>query len=174
MKAGIDYIGIYVVAICHDGKDNVLYMHRSEKARDEKNKWNIGAGGTLEMGETLVQCLHRELEEETGMKAGNMQHLGRIEMGKGSTSQRCSIFLAQELTPGKRKLDKTEQDLIVKEILKSEMKSHIYNGTISDSATLESPVPPSCPLPADFAARRGETPVSACPATPFAARRQSE
>ena len=40
MKKGIDCIGIYVVGVCHDGQGNVLYMRRSEKARDEHGKWN--------------------------------------------------------------------------------------------------------------------------------------
>lgn len=72
MKQGIDCVGIYVVAVCHDGNGNVLYAHRSQKARDEQNKWNIGAGGTLEVGESLEECMTREMKEEIG--AGPIQY----------------------------------------------------------------------------------------------------
>ncbi len=80
MKAGIDYVGVYVVAVCHDGEGNVLYTHRSSKARDEQEKWNIGAGGTLEVGETLDECLIRELKEETGADAKEIEYLGHREL----------------------------------------------------------------------------------------------
>lgn len=80
MKAGVDYVGIYVVSVCHDGEGNVLYTHRSSKARDEQEKWNIGAGGTLEVGESLHECLLRELKEETGADAKEIEYLGHREI----------------------------------------------------------------------------------------------
>jgi 8-oxo-dGTP pyrophosphatase MutT (NUDIX family) len=78
----------------------------------------------------------RELEEETGLKAGRITFLGRIDMGKGSSSQGCHVFLAHDLTQGKRNLDTTEQDLIIKEVLKSDIYDMIKSGRITDSATL--------------------------------------
>ncbi len=88
MKAGIDHIGIFVVGILHDGKGNVLYMRRSEKARDEHNKWNIGAGGTLEVGESLEECLRREVKEEAGADIGTVQYLGYRELMRENNDQK--------------------------------------------------------------------------------------
>ena len=86
MKIGIDCIGIYVVGVCHDGQGNVLYMRRSEKARDEHNRWNAGAGGTLEMGETLESCLHREVLEETGAHITDIEYMGHRELFREKSS----------------------------------------------------------------------------------------
>ena len=80
MKQGVDFVGIFVSGICHDGEGNVLYMHRTEKARDEQNKWNIGAGGTLEVGETLETCLAREVKEETDADIKEKEYIGHREI----------------------------------------------------------------------------------------------
>ena len=80
MKPGKDFIGIFVCGICHDGQGEVLYMHRSQKARDEQGKWNIGAGGTLELGETLESCLIREVKEEVDVDVIEKEHIGHREL----------------------------------------------------------------------------------------------
>lgn len=65
MKPGIDYIGIAVTFICHDGQGNFLMHKRSQGARDEQGCWDFG-GGTLEHGEELEAGLQREAREEFG------------------------------------------------------------------------------------------------------------
>lgn len=80
MKPGKEYVGIFVCGICHDGQGQVLYMHRSQKARDEQDRWNIGAGGTLELGETLESCLLREVKEETDADIIEKEYLGHREI----------------------------------------------------------------------------------------------
>lgn len=65
MIKGIDYIGVGVGAIIiENGK--VLLMKRSQKARNQKGKWEIPGGG-LEWGETFKEALHREIKEEVGV-----------------------------------------------------------------------------------------------------------
>lgn len=80
MKKGIDYVGVYVCAICHDNEGNVLFMKRGPKARDERGKWEVGPGGSLEFGETLEESLKREMQEEAGIEPLNMEYLGVREM----------------------------------------------------------------------------------------------
>lgn len=80
MKPGKDFVRIFVCGICHDGEGNVLYMKRSQKARDEQGNWNIGAGGTLELGETLDACLSREVKEETDADIIEKEYLGHREI----------------------------------------------------------------------------------------------
>lgn len=63
MQKGVDYIGNTVVYFCHDGKGNVLLAKRSEKARDEKGRWDIGGGG-IELNDTVLNTLKKEIAEE--------------------------------------------------------------------------------------------------------------
>src|SRR3989338_7265625 len=63
MKQGFDFIGNSVVYFCHDGKGNVVMAKRSQNARDEKGRWDIG-GGALELYETVDQALRKEIKEE--------------------------------------------------------------------------------------------------------------
>lgn len=79
MKKGIDYVGIFVSGICHDGEGKILYRRRGPGARDEQGKWDPGAGGALEVGETIEDCLKRELQEEVGTQPKEFEFLGYME-----------------------------------------------------------------------------------------------
>jgi 8-oxo-dGTP diphosphatase len=63
LRKGIDFVGISVVYFCHDGKGNFVMAKRSNNARDEQGRWDIGAGG-LEYGDTAEETLRKEIKEE--------------------------------------------------------------------------------------------------------------
>lgn len=65
MLPGIDYIGIAVSFMCHDGQGNFLFHKRSQTCRDEKGKWDWGSG-KIEFGEEVEEALRREVREEYG------------------------------------------------------------------------------------------------------------
>ena len=65
MISGIDYPGVGVGFLCHDGQGNFLFHKRSQHCRDEQGKWDWG-GGKLELGETIRQAVEREIKEEYG------------------------------------------------------------------------------------------------------------
>ncbi|MCX6727754.1 MAG: NUDIX domain-containing protein [Candidatus Saccharibacteria bacterium] len=60
---GIDYIGVTINFLVHDGKGNILLQKRSKNCRDEQGRWDIG-GGAVEFGETLDEAVIREVREE--------------------------------------------------------------------------------------------------------------
>ena len=62
-KKGVDFTGVSVVFICHDGNGNILMNKRSQKCRDEHGNWDIG-GGSLEFGHKIEDTLKREIKEE--------------------------------------------------------------------------------------------------------------
>ena len=62
-RRGIDYIGVTVNFLVHDGEGNFLMQKRSINCRDEQGKWDIG-GGALEFGEKLEDAVRREVNEE--------------------------------------------------------------------------------------------------------------
>ncbi len=71
LRAGIDYIGITTPFYCNDGKGNFILHKRSENTRDEKGRWDFGAG-QLQFGEEVEAGLLRELKEEYGV-SGEIQ-----------------------------------------------------------------------------------------------------
>ena len=63
MQKGVDFVGVAVAYLCHDGKGNILFNKRGKNTRDEQGTWDIGAGG-IEIGDTAVETLRKEIKEE--------------------------------------------------------------------------------------------------------------
>lgn len=79
MKKGIDYIGVAVVSFVHDGEGRYLLGLRTENCRDEHNRWEPAGGGGVEIGETFLEALYREMKEEIGVCPKNIEYLGHRE-----------------------------------------------------------------------------------------------
>ena len=75
----------------------------------------------------------RELREETGLLAGTMTALGTLEIAPSTFSQRCSVFLATDLTTGAPQRDLEEQDLRSAWFTRAEVERMILDGVLSDS-----------------------------------------
>jgi len=73
MKIGIDYIGVTTPFYCHDGNGNFLLHKRSEKCRDEHNRWDAGSG-KLEHGLSIKENILKEVLEEYGCR-GEVQEI---------------------------------------------------------------------------------------------------
>ena len=65
--------------LCYIQKDNkYLMLYRIKKDEDiNKGKW-IGIGGKIENDETPVQCLLREVKEETGLTLTSYNYRGIV------------------------------------------------------------------------------------------------
>jgi ADP-ribose pyrophosphatase len=61
--------------------------------------WEVPAG-KLDGGEPPEVCARRELEEETGYRAGRLEPTGEILTTPGFTDERIFLFAAFELVPG--------------------------------------------------------------------------
>jgi ADP-ribose pyrophosphatase len=77
-----------------------------------------------------------ELAEETGMRAGRMERLGRLFFAYGLTGQPFDVWLATELTQGEQALDPEEEGLRVGRFSLARAEEMILDGTIADSATV--------------------------------------
>ncbi len=64
--------------------------------------------GVVEEGEDYEDCARRELEEETGFRAGKIQHIASLLMIPGTSAHRLHFFLAEDLSPGTQNLDQAE------------------------------------------------------------------
>lgn len=66
-------------------------------------------GGVIEKGEDIETAAKRELEEETGLRAGTMTHLGSVYPNPAIMSNKVHFFAADDITDTKTQhLDRDE------------------------------------------------------------------
>ena len=91
--------------------------------------------GTLRPGEDPMACAARELEEETGYRAGKLAHLITIYPTPGYSSEILHIYLARDLRRGVQALEMDENISIV-EMSLDQVLDGIRDGRIRDSKTI--------------------------------------
>lgn len=96
--------------------------------------WEIPEGGA-EPGEAAEACAHRELEEETGFKAGRLEKILEIDLSNSLTDERCVLFVAFDLTPGAANPEPVEV-LQRRSAPFQEVLAKIASGKIRDSLTV--------------------------------------
>ncbi len=82
-----------------DSPDPVVLLIHQYRYATEGVIWEIPAG-TLDPGEEPLACARRELLEETGARATNLEHLTTIYTTPGFTDERIHLFLATGITVG--------------------------------------------------------------------------
>jgi ADP-ribose pyrophosphatase len=91
--------------------------------------------GKLHPQEDPEVCAARELEEETGYRAGHLTLLTRIWTAPGFTDEIISIYRGSALQPGRQQLDHDEVVEVVEWPLDKAI-AEIHNGTIRDAKTI--------------------------------------
>jgi ADP-ribose pyrophosphatase len=64
--------------------------------------------GTLNPGESPEECARRELEEETGYRAGRLTHLATYYVSPGYTNERQMLLRADDCAPSGGAIDPDE------------------------------------------------------------------
>jgi ADP-ribose pyrophosphatase len=90
--------------------------------------------GSVENGESPKECAIRELEEETGYRAGKLEELGWYNPWTRSV-RRAYLFLAKDLSKGEPKPDLAEQ-IVVKHLSIDEAKQKIEANEIAHAPTI--------------------------------------
>lgn len=91
--------------------------------------------GTRNVNETPEFCAARELEEETGYKAGSLELLGSFYVAPGYSSELIYAYLATDLTPHYAEQDEDER-LLLEKITVQTLVDMIYAGEIRDAKTI--------------------------------------
>jgi 8-oxo-dGTP pyrophosphatase MutT (NUDIX family) len=92
--------------------------------------WPQGAGGSAE------ELARAELAEETGLRAGRLQHLGRLDVAPGLLTQGGDVWLATELRPGPHAREATEADMEQAWVPEDELRRMIRDGRVTDGPSL--------------------------------------
>jgi ADP-ribose pyrophosphatase len=91
--------------------------------------------GTLAEGERPEVGAERELQEELGVIAGNMEKLSEFFVSPGFCEEKMWVFLATELVQGQQRLEEDEV-LDVVRLPISEALEMITSGEIQDAKTI--------------------------------------
>lgn len=121
-----------VIAVKPDGKILMVKQYRNAL---ERETIEIPAGGYNGAVETMEEAAKRELREETGYLAGQMEFLISIRTTVAFCNERIDIYYASGLSMGEQELDDDEY-LEVTSYTIDELIQMIYDGTIQDSKTI--------------------------------------
>ena len=98
------------VAIVPSLDDGRLVLIRQFRLATRGVIWEVPAG-TMERGEEPEACAKRELEEETGYRAGRVEHLFDAYLSPGYSMELMHFFLATSL---EKREQRTEEDEIIR------------------------------------------------------------
>lgn len=91
--------------------------------------------GKLDPGESPESCAVREVEEETGSRAGRLVPLGWILTTPGFTDEKIWLYLATELQPSRQELQ-ADEVLTVESLLLDEAVRQALSGEIQDAKSV--------------------------------------
>ena len=109
-----------------------VVLVRQEREAVGERLVEIPAGLLDVEGESPEAAARRELEEETGHRAGSIEPLGRIHTSPGFVDEVCHLFLARDCTPR----DEPEEGIEVVVLPFDEAVAMVERGEITDSKTV--------------------------------------
>ena len=121
-----------VVPVTRDGK--ILMVRQFRNALD-RYTLEIPAGKLDDKQEKTLLCAKRELEEETGYVAGNMELLVTLRTWVAFTNEKIDVYVATDLTPTHQHLD-DDEFIDVKAYTMEDLKEKIFSGEIEDCKTI--------------------------------------
>jgi len=125
--------GDCVAIIAVDDEDNILLVNQFRKPV-EKRLLEIPAGG-IEPGEEPVDCVRRELREETGFLPQKLERLGGFYSSPGYCTEYLYLYLATDLVSSPLQAEDSESIRLVRVPL-SEIPSLITSGSICDAKSI--------------------------------------
>jgi ADP-ribose pyrophosphatase len=122
-----------VVVVPIDDEGNVLFVRQYRHATGG-DLLELPAG-TRDDEEPYEECAAREIREETGMEAGQLQRVGEFYLAPGYSSEFMAVFLATELKHNPLPGD-DDEFLQVEKIPAKQVTSAFEKGDIPDAKSL--------------------------------------
>lgn len=109
-----------LTTLCYLIKDNkYLMLHRTKKEHDINAGKYIGVGGHVEEGESPVDCIKREVLEETGLSLNSLKCRGYITFVMGDETEHAVLYTSDDFV-GELTKDCNEGELVWVDIDKVE------------------------------------------------------
>jgi ADP-ribose pyrophosphatase len=122
---------VVMVPVAEDGS---VYLVRQLRVPAGRTLLELPAG-TLEPGEDPLVCARRELQEEIGFQAGQIERLGGFFSAPGFCTEYLHIFVARDLAPSQLDGDEDETIEVVK-LSPAAVRAAARRGEIEDAKTL--------------------------------------
>ncbi len=109
MRKGVDYIGVGVGAVIINAEGKVFLAKRGSKAKNERGTWEFPGGG-VEFGETMADCIKREIFEEYGIKIELKDQLKALDHLIPDEKQHwVAVTFIAKIIKGKPKIKESEK-----------------------------------------------------------------
>ncbi|WP_145417144.1 NUDIX domain-containing protein [Staphylococcus warneri] len=122
------------VAVCAITPENEVLLVKQFRKPAEKPLLEIPAG-KLEKNEEREEAAKRELEEETGYIAKNLQFVTHMYGSPGFSNEKLTIYFADQLEVGEMNLD-DDEFVEVHKFSIEEVKEALQNAEIEDAKTI--------------------------------------
>ncbi|HWE91325.1 MAG TPA: NUDIX hydrolase [Pseudonocardiaceae bacterium] len=125
----------YALVIPFDGER----LHLVEQFRYPLGlrRWEFPQGTAPDRADAdPIALAHRELREETGLRAGQLTQIGLLDVAPGMSSQRGRVFLATELTAGPHEREHEEQDMRSAWFAREDLEKMIATYQITDAQSI--------------------------------------
>jgi ADP-ribose pyrophosphatase len=122
-----------VFVVPHFENGDTMLVRQWRNAWDQSS-WEVPAG-TFNEGEQPLHCAHRELAEETGLRAQRMTPLG-IVRGAAILVGRAHLYLAEGITEAERNPETYEQDMEVARLPLREALEAALDGSITHATSV--------------------------------------
>lgn len=127
----------YALVIPYDPDQDRFHLVEQFRYPLGLRRWEFPQGTAPEQEHMdPIALAHRELREETGLRAESMERLGQVDVAAGMSSQRGWVFLATGLTEGDHEREPEEQDMHSAWFSHDELDTMIRDGEITDAQSL--------------------------------------
>ena len=100
----------------------------------DRFSWELPQGGVD--GATPEEVARTELAEETGLRAGALRHLGRLDNAVGMSSQGFHVWVATELEQGEAAPEAEEVAMTARRVTAGELDAMILAGEVTDAGSI--------------------------------------
>jgi ADP-ribose pyrophosphatase len=115
-------------------EDGSVAMVRQHRYIADRFTWEMPTGG-VHAGESPEQAAQRELAEESGFRAGALEHLCTYHTSKSSIDETAHLYLGADLEPAEAEPDDTEFIERARMPLE-QVLAMVLDGEITDSMTI--------------------------------------
>lgn len=128
---GVVHFKSRAIGIIPIDADGYTWLVRQYRYTLHRHLWEIPMGGGP-LHEAPELAAQRELEEETGLRAGRLHEVMRLFVSKSVTDEEGVVYIARDLVAGANRLEETEADLEKLRLPLAEAVQWVMEGKITD------------------------------------------